>query len=129
MGTRDDEEEVKVKDKGKNHKPRPANLIWISIFVAVLIVSLATQRRKEVVKMASDRIFFISLIVVIGFIVAIFLVKDPLYTKAVYVGSVALIIAIFTKLDMIWSSFYLIFALTMSFPSLQPIDPTTPGST
>ena len=99
---------------------RPVNLIWIGIFVVVLVLSLITQRRKEVGKMISDKSFFISLSVIVGFIGALFLVKDPLYTKAVYLGAVALIIALFTQLNMIWSCFYLILALTMSFPALLP---------
>ena len=106
-------------DDQEVHKQRPVNLIWISIFAVILILSLVTQRRKEVGIMISDKMFFVSLIIVIGYIVAIVFVEDPLYTKAVYIASVALIIAIFTKLDMIWSSFYLILSLTMSFPSLQ----------
>ncbi len=97
-------------------------ILWISLFfiitVVVLSMSYMDKKRKKLREMFSKPILWIFLVVILGFIIAAFFVKDKNYHKAIGLGIVALLTALFAELGMMIAPFFLTVCFVMAFPNI-----------
>ena len=97
-------------------------IIWfISFFVFFLISIFVTAGKKKLNKIQeifSSKITWIFTVTVIGFMIPAFFTKDKSYKKACVLAFIALLIAFFAELHMMFAPFFLTLCMVMSFPEL-----------
>lgn len=97
-------------------------IIWfMSFFVLFFISIFVTTGKKKINKMRkifSSKITWLFTIIVISFIISAFFTKDKSYKKACVLAFIALLIAFFAELHMMFAPFFLTLCMVMSFPEL-----------
>ena len=94
-------------------------ILWISLFIVItVVVLLMHKKRKKLKAMFSKPILWIFLTIIIGFIVVAFFVEDKNYHKAIGLGIVALLTALFAELGMMVAPFFLTVCFVMAFPNI-----------
>ena len=97
-------------------------IIWfISFFVFFLIsifVTAGGNKRKKIVNIFSNKIAWLYTVVVIGFLIPAIFSKNKSYKKACLLAFIALLIAFFAELHMIFAPFFLTLCMVMAFPNL-----------
>ncbi len=97
-------------------------IIWfISFFVFFLIsifVTAGGNKRKKILNIFSTKITWLYTFVVIGFLIPAIFSKNKSYKKACLLAFIALLIAFFAELHMIFAPFFLTLCMVMAFPDL-----------
>jgi|TARA_B100001769_G_C22020757_1_gene548485 hypothetical protein len=94
---------------------------FISFFIFFFISIFVTanqKRREKIFEIFNSKITWLFMIAVIGFIITAFFSKDNTYKKACILAFIALLIAFFSELHMIFAPFFLTLCMVMSFPEL-----------
>ena len=97
-------------------------IIWfISFFIFFLIsifVTAGGEKRKKIVNIFSNKIAWLYTVVVIGFLIPVIFSENKSYKKACFLAFIALLIAFFAELHMIFAPFFLTLCMVMAFPDL-----------
>jgi len=97
-------------------------IIWLITFIIVTVgtffMSYMDKRRKKIIKMFSNKVVWVFLIITILFIISSYFIKDPRYRKAIGLSIVALFTAFFAEIGMLFASFFMTLCFVMSFPKI-----------
>lgn len=97
-------------------------IIWlVSFFIFFLIsifVTAGKDKQKKMIDIFSNKITWLFSLIVIGFLIPAIFSNNTSYKKACMLAFVALLIAFFSELHMIFAPFFLTLCMVMAFPEL-----------